>query len=119
MAAKKARSPAPAPKTEDSAPATAADADATVSYIRDLDGLITVTGASNRSDVKVKDQVRRILRERHAAIESVVVEQLENGIALEEIAAFWTLETPLLPTVRTRDGRVQVAWPHRIVGPHR
>lgn len=91
-------------------------ADVEEHYIRDLDGLLAVRSPKNREDADVRLRIERLLKERHAAIEAFVVEQMDKGLTLEEIAAFSAIEMPLFPTVKTTDGRVSVEWPFRING---
>ncbi|RVO68372.1 hypothetical protein [Sinorhizobium meliloti] len=88
-----------------------------VDYIRDLDGLLAVRSPKNREDADVRFRVERLLKERHAAIETFVAEQIDKGLTLDEILAFSAVETPLFPTVKTTSGRTSVEWPFRIIGP--
>lgn len=88
-----------------------------VNYIRDLDGLLAVRSPKNREDADVRFRVERLLKERHAAVEAFVAEQLGKGLTLEEVLAFSAVETPLFPTVKATAGRVSVEWPFRFIGP--
>lgn len=105
--------PTPTPEPEIAVPAPVAE-DTIVEYPRNLDKLLTAASQNNRLGIEIKDQLSAILRDRHAAIETFIDEQIAGGLSLDVVMAFSTIETPLLPTTTTTAGRVKVTWPFHI-----
>lgn len=75
---------------------------------------MTAAPQQTRLGMEIKDQVTALLRQRHAAIEVFIDEQIAKGLTLKEVIAFGSIEIPLVPTVTTADGRVLVTWPFRL-----
>jgi hypothetical protein len=91
--------------------------DTVTTYHRKLDTLLTTASQNSRLGIEIKEQLGRLLRERHAAIEKLIDEQIEAGLTIDDIISFSTVEMPLLPTIKTRGDRVTVEWPYKLFGP--
>lgn len=110
----KAKTPAIA-AAETETPAVVADTART--YVRNPASHFTVTSVQHVTEAELKEGLRRALAVQHAAIEAFIEAKLAEGLTLEEINAFSSVQMQVMPSIIDHKGRLKFEAPYKIIEP--